>query len=105
MKTDEGWAAQLTPTYHYTFDGHRELPWAADRLSGMKQLERNPAVAALVRFWAGYLGRPSSLGEEHRSLVFGELHALHVDRGIDESTWRPLGTMPETNDSGQLELL
>ena len=38
VKTDEGWAAQLTPTYHYTFDGHRELPWAADRLSGMKQL-------------------------------------------------------------------
>jgi hypothetical protein len=105
VKTDEGWAAQLTPTYHYTFDGHRELPWAADRLSGIKQRERNPAVAALVRFWARYLGRPSSLGEAQRPLVFGELHGLHVDRGIDESTWRPLGTTTGTNDSGQLELL
>jgi hypothetical protein len=105
VKTDEGWAAQLTPTYHYTFDGHRELPWAADRLSGIKQRERNQAVAALVRFWARYLGRPSSLGEAPRPLAFGELHVLHVDRGIDESTWSPLRTTTGTNDSGQLELL
>lgn len=105
VKTDEGWAAQLTPTYHYTFDGFRELPWAADRLSGMKQLERNPAVSGLVRFWAGYFGRPSSLGEEQRPLVFGDLYNLDVDRGIDEATWRPLGTTTGTIDSGQLELL
>lgn len=105
VRTDEGWAAQLTPTYHYTFDGHRELPWAADRLSGMKQLERNPAVSGLVRFWARYLGRPSSLGEEQRPLVFGDLYHLDVDRGIDEATWRPLGTTSGTVDSGQLELL
>ena len=105
VRTDEGWAAQLTPTYHYTFDGHRELPWAADRLSGMKQLERNPAVSGLVRFWAGYFGRPSSLGEEQRPLVFGDLYNLDVDRGIDEATWRPLGTTTGTIDSGQLELL
>jgi hypothetical protein len=105
VKTDEGWAAQLTPTYHYTFDGFRELPWAADRLSGMKQLERNSAVSGLVRFWAGYLGRPSSLGEAQRPLVFGHLHSLDVGRGIDESTWRPAGTATGTNDSGQLELL
>jgi hypothetical protein len=105
VKTDEGWAAQLTPTYHYTFDGHRELPWAADRLSGIKQRERNQAVAALVRFWARYLGRPSSLGEAQRPLVFGELHGLNVDHGIDESTWRPLGSTTGTNGSGQLELL
>jgi hypothetical protein len=105
VKTDEGWAAQLTPTYHYTFDGHRELPWAADRLSGMKQLERNPAVSGLVRFWARYLGRPSSLGEAPRPLAFGDLYHLNVDRGIDEATWRPLGTTSGTVDSGQLELL
>ena len=105
VRTDEGWAAQLTPTYHYTFDGHRELPWAADRLSGMKQLERNPAVSGLVRFWARYLGRPSSLGEEQRPLVFGDLHHLDVDRGIDEAAWRPLGATSGTVDSGQLELL
>lgn len=105
VRTDEGWAAQLTPTYHYTFDGHRELPWAADRLSGMKQLERNPAVSGLVRFWARYLGRPTSLGEEQRPLVFGDLYHLDVDRGIDEATWRPLGTTSGTVDSGQLELL
>lgn len=105
VKTDEGWAAQLTPTYHYTFDGHRELPWAADRLSGIKQRERNQAVAALVRFWARYLGRPSSLGEAPRPLAFGELHVLYVDRGIDESTWSPVRTTTGTNDSGQLELL
>lgn len=105
VRTDEGWAAQLTPTYHHTFDGHRELPWAADRLSGMKQLERNPAVSGLVRFWARYLGRPSSLGEEQRPLVFGDLYHLDVDRGIDEATWRPLGTTSGTVDSGQLELL
>jgi hypothetical protein len=71
----------------------------------MKQLERNSAVSGLVRFWAGYLGRPSSLGEAQRPLVFGHLHSLDVGRGIDESTWRPAGTATGTNDSGQLELL
>ncbi len=108
VRTDEGWAAQLTPTYHYTFDGHRELPWAADRLSGMKLLERNPAVSALVRFWAGYLGRPRRLGEEQRPLEFGDLHSVDVDRGIDDSTWRPLALTTGNSDgdhSGQLELL
>lgn len=104
-RTDEGWAAQLSPTYHYTFDGHRELPWAADRLSGMKQLERNAAVSALVRFWAGYFGRPCPLGDEQRPLVFGALHYLDVDRGIDEATWRPLAPAAVTDDTGQLELL
>jgi hypothetical protein len=58
-----------------------------------------------VRFWASYLGRPSALGEAQRPLVFGELHSLQVDRGIDEATWRPIDTATGNTDSGQLELL
>ena len=57
--TDEGWVAEIHPTYHFTFDGYSDLPWGADRVKGMKKLEKNPAVRGLVQFW-GRVSGPSS---------------------------------------------
>ena len=62
VHTDAGWAAGINPTYRFTFDGYRDLPWGEDRIKGMKRIEKNLAVRGLMQFWAEYLARPSELG-------------------------------------------
>lgn len=107
VHTDMGWAAEINPTYHFTFDGHRDLPWGPDRVKGMKRIEKNSAVRGLMRFWAEYLARPPELGERERPLHFGNLIVLRVDIGINDKDWQPSRNDPRTNgssDSGQQEL-
>ena len=108
VRTDMGWAAQITPTYHFTFDGRRDLPWGADRLKGIKKLERNQAVRSMVRFWARYLSRPTELGAPQPAIQFDRLIELMVDQGIDDDAWQEARAsasdpIPEVDD--QLELL
>lgn len=95
--TDEGWAAEVNPTYHFTFDGKRDLPWGADRLKGIKRLEKNQAVRSTVQFWADYLARPAQLGDADRPLRFGTLITLGVEIGINDKAWRPIKDESETN--------
>ena len=87
--TDEGWVVEINPTYHFTFDGYRDLPWGEDRLKGMKKLEKNPAVRGLVQFWAEYLTRPPGLGDPDRPLRFSGLVTLRVETGIEDKIWNP----------------
>ena len=106
VHTDVGWAAEINLTYHFTFDGYRDLPWGEDRVKGMKRLEKNAAVRGLVQFWAEYLARPLELGERDRPLLFGDLITLQVDIGINDKDWN-LPSNEETIDVsgfGQQEL-
>ncbi|MXW74580.1 MAG: DUF4365 domain-containing protein [Acidimicrobiaceae bacterium] len=89
VQTDEGWVAEVNPTYHFTFDGKRDVPWGDDRLKGMKKLEKNAAVRGLVKFWAEYLARPPELGDPDRLLWFGGLISFDVEIGINDSEWKP----------------
>ncbi len=101
VPTLDGWAAQIVPTYHFTSDGHRDLPWGADRVKGMKRLEKNSAVSSLVRFWADYLARPDQLVGDARSLRFGHLLTATVDIGIDEAAWKAGASAPSDPPAGQ----
>lgn len=94
--TDDGWVAEINPTYYFTFDGKRELPWGADRLKGIKRFEKNAAVRGLVRFWAEYLSRPQELGEPSRQILFGNLISLEVEVGINDKDWKPAALEVET---------
>lgn len=94
--TDDGWVAEINPTYYFTFDGKRELPWGADRLKGIKRFEKNAAVRGLVRFWAEYLSRPQELGEPFRQILFGDLISLEVEVGINDKDWKPAALEVET---------
>ena len=107
IHTDMGWVAEINPTYHFTFDGHRDLPWGQDRVKGMKKIEKNPAVRGLIQFWAEYLARPSELGDCERPLLFGELITLGVGIGINDKDWQPPSSSAEATgnaDCGQQEL-
>lgn len=107
VHTDVGWAAEINPTYHFTFDGRRDLPWGQDRVKGMKKIEKNAAVRGLMQFWSEYLARPSAFGEHDRPLLFGGLIALGVGIGINDKDWQPPGDDLQANgrsDCGQQEL-
>ena len=107
VHTDAGWAAEINPTYHFTFDGHRDLPWGEDRIKGMKRIEKNLAVRGLMQFWAEYLARPSELGDRGRALLFGDLIRLGVGLGINDKEWQPPSNDGQAighPDSGQQEL-
>ena len=103
VDTDVGWAAEINPTYHFTFDGRRDLPWGEDRVKGMKKIEKNPAVRGLTKYWAEYLGRPLQLGEVRRPIQFGDLMQLQVEVGINDKDWRPPSGDEEGNAHADLE--
>ena len=106
VRTDNGWVAEIKPTYHFTFDGYNDLPWGADRVRGIKKIEKNPAVRGLVQFWAEYLARPPELGDPYRPMLFGNLVTLEVDIGIDDRDWQATGGDKDDSvaDSDQPEL-
>jgi hypothetical protein len=70
LHLDGHWLCALTPTYHYTRDGHRDSLYLSDLLKGIKQRERNAAVYHLTRMWATFLHSDDDLlGSRPRSGV------------------------------------
>ena len=55
------WFLDITPTFVFTHDGEKISRYHADLLSGIKRLDRNPAVLAWVMMWADYLSRRGDL--------------------------------------------
>jgi len=85
---DGEWYLELRPTYHFTSDGYRDLPWGAELVKEMKRRERNPAVRGLVQFWADDLRtRESLLDTADPRLSFGDLVTFDVDRSVDDRAW------------------
>lgn len=90
LRLDGDWYLEITPTYHFTSNGYREDVFRAAHLSGIKRLERNPAVLAQVIMWADYLRRPTcnlfSLSE-YPFLTFGELARVEIETGLPDDVW------------------
>lgn len=88
---DEGrWLCALTPTWHYTRDGHRDSLFLSDLLTGIKQLERNQAVYQMTRLWAAWLRGDANrdvLDPRPSILSYGELLTFTADQSIDDETW------------------
>ncbi|KAB2805361.1 DUF4365 domain-containing protein [Pimelobacter simplex] len=92
LNLDDDWFCALTPDYYYSIDGYRESRFTAQYLSGIKRLERNPAVLGETRMWAAILagregGHDSLFSQNERILDFGKLVTFDTDRGIDEAKW------------------
>ncbi|NED51507.1 DUF4365 domain-containing protein [Micromonospora aurantiaca] len=85
---DGAWHCALTPTYHYTRDGHRDSLFLSDLLAGIKRLDRNPAVYGQTRMWAAYLHDDDNvLDPRDTVLAYGTLLTFESDRGIDDTAW------------------
>jgi uncharacterized protein DUF4365 len=88
LLADDQWLCALTPTYHYTRDGHEESRYASELLSGIKRLERNAAVYHTTRMWAAYLrSRTVECDARETILEYGSLLTYTADRGIDDAAW------------------
>jgi hypothetical protein len=81
------WYLVITPSYHFTYDGERPDFYADSHLSGIKRLERNPAVLAALRLWAQVVARDRVGGPIYQYLRFGELNQLEIEGGIEDSEW------------------
>lgn len=88
LRFDDAWYLEISPTYHFTFDGYRPDRWYEQRLKGIKQLERNPHVLAQVLLWADYLGKqPDLFTIPYPFLTFGQLHKFDLETGIEDKLW------------------
>ncbi len=85
-RLDGRWYCQLEPDYCFTSDGFAESRLADKLLSGIKRLDRHPAVAGWTRVWANHF---RAEGNSERLIGFGPLATVTVDRGIDDRWWGP----------------
>lgn len=86
QRLDDAWFLEITPTYHFTSNGHDPYPFYEELLSGIKRLERNNAVLGQLVFWAGYLSN-LDLFSEYPFLSFGRLRQFDISVGIDDVAW------------------
>jgi hypothetical protein len=89
LRYDDQWFLEITPTYVYTWDGWRLDRFHSDRLSGIKRLERNPAVHHQLLLWVDYLKRGGDLFDlAYPFLAFGDLRAFELGVGIEDAAWQ-----------------
>lgn len=89
FKQYEGsWYLEITPTYHFTKDGHEEDRFYEARLKRIKQIEGHSAVAGQIQMWAHCLSQPSDMfRREYPFLELGDLLTFEVEFGIDDKAW------------------
>jgi hypothetical protein len=85
---NDDWYCSLTPTFHYTRDGHRDSLYLSEYLAGIKRFDRNPAVYGQTQMWATYLhGDDGVLDPRDTILDYGDLVTLTANRAIDDAAW------------------
>jgi hypothetical protein len=125
LRFDSTWYLEITPSYHFTSDGTRLSKHYEQRLTGIKQLERqNKTPLRQLRLWESVLlqayqsgmKRPTAFqkslfgGDEAAAeepiepyplIEFGELVTFDVPWGIPETAWLPPGEANEYDDDYQ----
>jgi nucleoside phosphorylase len=90
MRIDGKWYLEITPTYHYTWNGHRVSFNYEEQTSGIKRLEGSEAVFRQVVLWARTLqgDKIEFLGQEvYPYLRFGDLLEFPFDYGVPDKAW------------------
>jgi hypothetical protein len=89
VRYDEQWYLELTPSYHFTRDGHEPDFYAASHRSGIKRIERHSDFRRNVDTLARLLRGDVDLGgltpdPDHQLLSFSKLVQVRLDTGEDE---------------------
>ncbi len=89
LRLMDSWYLEITPTYHFTSNGKDPDKFEAERIQGIKRLERNPAVFGQVLMWSDYLRRQTRglFSTEYPFLSFGSLATVSIEAGIPDETW------------------
>jgi hypothetical protein len=88
LRFDQQWYLHIVPTYHFTTDGKEPSPYAGEKRSGIKRLEKNQAVHGNVLFWARRLQQQSDWKIKPRKLFFSEPLKFNSELGLDDNDWR-----------------
>lgn len=102
QRFDGRWFLEITPTYHYTWDGFRVSHYYEDLVSGIKKIERSGAVFRQVLFWSRILQESKTKLLEDRDypyLRFGDLLIYPIEHGIREELWLNREVSSEPFDS------
>jgi nucleoside phosphorylase len=86
------WYLEISPTYHYTSDGHKTYRYYENEISGIKRRENNEAVFRQVMFWAEVLrdDETNFIRQQHpyEYLKFGDLLKFSFPFGILDEAWK-----------------
>ncbi|MBK6781769.1 MAG: hypothetical protein IPG75_19850 [Gemmatimonadetes bacterium] len=89
---DGCWFLDVTPEYHFTYDGKAPLRFPGSKRKGIKALEKNPTVLGQVVMWADLLrgdrDNPTLFSRpDYPYLQFGQLATFEIDVGVNEEAW------------------
>lgn len=89
MRLENQWFLEITPTYHFTKNGFDDYLFREELLTGIKRLERNPAVVGQLLMWADFLKRPMKtlFADEYPFLSFSDLEKVNIQAGIPDNVW------------------
>jgi hypothetical protein len=99
------WFLEVTPTYHFTWDGYKMSRFADEFLKKIKMMERNAAVIGQLLMWASYLTRKDLCTPPYPFLELGELQTFELDQGINDKAWLPHEEDSATPQSSNEDLL
>jgi nucleoside phosphorylase len=102
VRVDGKWYLEITPTYHYTFNGYRVCFFYEDELKGIKLLEKNEAVFRQVMFLSKVLEHDDALLIERKDypyLKFGKLLEFDFDYGVRDDLWIKKESLRKTGDN------
>lgn len=91
LRFDNSWYLEVTPTYHFTYDGHNEDRFASEHLKKIKEIEKNNAVLGQFLMWRYYLinrGSKDIFTREYPFLKFHMAGDYTVEQGIPDDFWR-----------------
>jgi hypothetical protein len=99
----EQWYLEITPTYHFTRDGHEPDRFAAEHRSGIKRIERFSDFRRNVDSLALSLQDAVDLGGlapdgDRRHLDFGQLETATLDMDEDDAVDIAAGAELDDND-------
>jgi hypothetical protein len=93
------WCAEITPTYHFTYNGQDTDAYAGERLKKIKEIENNAAVMGQFVMWRDFLtthGAEDLLKKTYPFLSFHALDALDLDVGVTDDLWKSQESDPSS---------
>ena len=84
------WFVEVTPTYHFTWNGKDADRWGGERLKKIKELENNAAVMGQFVMWRSFLlahGRGDLVTQAYPFLSFSAIDPLRIEVGVPDDLW------------------
>jgi len=107
LRFGEKWYLEINPTYVFTTNGYNESKYAAERLAGIKRLEKNDAVLGQLIMWARFLTPPPTFFKpEYPFLKFDKLVTFDCEQHIDDKAWllRPDSDVENLEEDNEVSL-